>query len=118
MKDVKLHETITMKCPSGHKLRGNKAMVGKTVRCPRCEVAFVISPPENRKVTDTTVMRILGDSPALPPMPENVREPEQRPCPRCAVSIKKDANVCQHCNCYVGVMPRFMKNMFPDKHAG
>ena len=59
---------ITVQCPKGHRLRGGTNLCGKTIRCPKCQAEFVFaptkpSPPENRQVTDTAVMRILGDGP-------------------------------------------------------
>jgi hypothetical protein len=118
MKDEKLRESITLSCPSGHRLRGDASFIGKKVKCPRCQAAFVISAPKEKQVTDTAVMRILGDLPVRQELPRTDPEPERRPCPRCDVSISQDAQVCQHCNCYVGVMPRFMTEMFDDRQAG
>ena len=111
MKDDKLFESITLTCPSGHRLRGDVSFIGKKVKCPRCQAAFVISVPEEKKVTDTAVMRILGDAPVAPQTPRADSSPETRPCPRCNVSIDQDAHVCRHCNCYVGVMPHFMQQL-------
>ena len=118
MKDEKLQESITLTCPSGHRLRGDASFIGKKVKCPRCQAAFVISVPEEKKVTDTAIMRILGDVPVAAQVPRTNSDPATRPCPRCDVSIDQDAHVCQHCNCYVGVMPRFMTDMFGDRQVG
>ena len=67
---------FTVSCPSGHRLRGDLEMIGETVSCPKCQTPFVFAPtrPEqsvNRSVTDTGVMRILGEmpQPPSPPMP-------------------------------------------------
>lgn len=109
---------IAVACPSGHRLRGDSKLVGKTVTCPRCKTNFVFAPTTQRhpdaekSVTDTGVMRILGDMGALPPAPERV-EVKTRPCTRCGVAISESLAVCNHCNCYVGVMPSFMRQMGP-----
>jgi hypothetical protein len=67
---------------------------------------------ENGAVTDTGVMRILGDQP-VPPPPS--REPvATRPCSRCDVPVPESLAVCSHCNCYVGVMPTFLSQMTGD----
>jgi hypothetical protein len=109
---------ITVSCPEGHRLRGDIKMAGNTVRCPKCSVEFVFAPLKSeaaveRAVTDTGVMRILGDSPELPLIPEKKRATD-RPCPRCGISMSMNASVCNHCSCYVGVMPRFMQDLFPE----
>jgi hypothetical protein len=61
-------------------------------------------------VTDTGVMRILGDM-AVTPHAEASPEVAHRPCSRCGVAIPETLSVCSHCNCYVGVMPSFMKQI-------
>ena len=111
---------IAVACPSGHRLRGDSKLVGKTVECPKCETDFVFAPtlsrhPDAEKtVTDTGVMRILGDMGSLPPAPER-QSVETRPCTRCGVAISESLAVCNHCNCYVGVMPSFMRSMGPGE---
>ncbi len=109
---------LTVSCPAGHRLRGDMKMAGNRVRCPKCRVEFVFAPlkspaADNRAVTDTGVMRILGDSPELPPVPEKKAAISDRPCPRCGISMSINTSVCNHCNCYVGVMPRFMQDLIP-----
>jgi uncharacterized C2H2 Zn-finger protein len=115
MNDNTANSKITVSCPAGHRLRGDIQMAGNTVRCPKCSVEFVFAPLKsdaavNRAVTDTGVMRILGDSPELPPIPEK-KMATDRPCPRCGILMSINASVCKHCNCYVGVMPRFMQDL-------
>lgn len=81
---------------------------------PSPPVSSEPAPPVNAEAkgfTDTGVMRILGDVSHLPPPPEERQETPTRPCPRCEVPIPETAAVCEHCNCYVGVMPRFMSNL-------
>jgi hypothetical protein len=134
---------ITVVCPQGHRLRGGTKLVGKTIRCPKCRSEFVFAPtkptpPPNRAVTDTAVMRILGDGPGSPAVESKVDESnhrlisdtgvirilddqasappppstvEMRPCPRCKIPTPEAAAVCEHCNCYLGVMPTFLKQL-------
>ncbi len=98
-------ESVTCKCPRGHKLRGNAGLIGKTVRCPRCSEKFVFGYQVRQHVTDTAVVRILGDAPAPPPTPQD--DPATRPCTRCGVAMSATATVCDHCNCYVGHLPDY-----------
>ena len=105
---------ITMSCPSGHRVRGGANLVGHTVRCPKCQAEFVFGektpPAEPKEVTDTGVMRILGEM-SDSDMPAQGGEVALRPCSRCGVAIPESLTVCSHCNCYVGVMPSFMKQI-------
>ena len=117
VKDKKLQETITLTCPNGHRLRGAATLVGKTVKCPRCRAVFAITAPAPFTVTDTGVMRILGEVPSAPEPALNFGEVETEPCPRCGVAIDSGATVCKHCECYIGVMPRFMTNMLSRGQA-
>ena len=116
MKDVKQESKITVACPAGHRLRGDAKLIGKTVKCPKCSAEFIFaskreqSGKENSTVTDTGVMRILGDLSSLPPMPTR-HVMKTRPCTRCGCSISEALAVCNHCNCYVGVMPSYMKQI-------
>lgn len=92
-------------------------MVGKPVRCPKCHEHFIFAPTapsrsgqstgSEQPVTDTGVMRILGDMPA--PQPTTKNEVAARPCSRCGNAIPETTAVCSHCNCYVGVLPTFLQ---------
>ncbi len=101
-------ETIDIHCPNGHRLMGSTEMVGRNVRCMKCKVKFPFVIPKKKPLTETGVLRILGDVPPLP-MPPEVVLPTQRPCPRCLKIISVNANVCEHCFCYVGNIPHFLK---------
>ena len=112
-----LNNKVTAACPAGHKVRGNSNLVGKTVKCPRCDVGFVFALTFNRsakkdakEVTDTGVMRILGSMEAVPPAPKR-RVKTERPCPRCNTSVPESSAVCTHCNCYLGVLPTVFDQM-------
>ena len=110
-------QKVTAVCPSGHKLRGKANLVGKTVKCPRCEVKFVFAltfeasaASQVQEMTDTGVMRILGSMEAVPPPPKR-RQKTERPCPRCGTAVAENTAVCTHCNCYLGVLPSFLNEM-------
>jgi hypothetical protein len=119
MSHVFTEKRITMACPSGHRVRGGVELIGRTVKCPKCQSQFefrdpnvrVDQPVESRKVTDTSVMRILGEMGSEADLMPSDHEVALRPCTRCGVAIPESLTVCSHCNCYVGVMPSFMKQM-------
>ncbi len=96
-------DEITASCPRGHRVRGPRALGGRMVKCPKCAAEFMFQAPAPKNVTDTGVMRILGDLPALPPLPPTRAEPQTRPCPRCEQAIPLSITVCQYCACYVGI---------------
>ena len=114
-----VNNKVTVACPAGHKLRGNSSLVGKRVKCPRCDAEFVFAltfkrsdKVDAKKVTDTGVMRILGAMDAVPPAPKR-RVKTERPCTRCGASVPENTTVCSQCNCYIGVLPAFLKEMDP-----
>ncbi len=116
---------ITVCCPSGHRLRGDQKFLGKTVKCPKCQVQFVFAPTpsshaksslrasvvDNRQITDTGVMRILGDMGELVSAAGDQQSVETRPCSRCGTAVPENLAVCSYCNCYVGVMPAYMQRL-------
>lgn len=85
-------------------------MLGKTIQCPRCARAFIFEVKDDRSVTDTGVMRILGDMSPLPPPPA-IPEPTTRACDRCGNQVSRMSQVCPQCNCYIGAMPMFLRQM-------
>lgn len=114
-----VNNKVTAACPAGHKLRGNSSLVGKRVKCPRCDVEFVFAltfkrsdQVDAKEVTDTGVMRILGSMDAVPPAPKR-RVNTDRPCTRCGASVPENTAVCSQCNCYIGVLPAFLSEMAP-----
>lgn len=151
MNHTQPENTITVSCPSGHRLRGGPEMIGKNVKCPRCKSPFAFVPTnssdsDHRAITDTGVMRILGDMPPLPvpsqpdpiddrsvtdtgvmrilddvselsPQAKQPTETKTRPCSRCGVAIHESLAVCPHCSCYIGVMPSFMEKMTGDPRS-
>ena len=103
-------QKVTCTCPAGHRIRASLAMIGESVSCPRCDVQFVFG-QSNDSVSDSVVMRILGDGPQESPEQEQQSQssvPASRPCARCGVGVSESASVCQCCNSYVGAFPTFM----------
>ena len=106
-------ESVEILCPNGHRLMGSTDMVGRNVRCTKCQAKFPFVIPMKKSLTETGVLRILGDVSPVP-MPPEVELPTQRPCPRCFKIISVNANVCEHCCCYVGILPNFLKQSMDD----
>ena len=98
-------DQITVTCPRGHRVRGPQVLQGRQVRCPKCAASFTFAVTDKKEVTDTGVMRILGDipMPPLPPPPEPTEQTD-RPCPRCERQISVTTTVCKYCSCYVGMV--------------
>ena len=111
--DSQHSKTVKCTCPAGHKVRGPVALIGEMVDCPHCEIRFVFGAksPDQVSVTDTGVMRILGDLPAPETSSAPMHAPATKPCSRCGVSIEESATVCKHCNTYMGRLPGFMKSL-------
>ncbi len=106
-------ETMEVSCPNGHRLSGSNSMMGRKVRCPKCSVTFAFAAAAKNALTETGVLRILGDVPPLP-MPTEQVPKVRKACPRCSRFISVHANVCEHCACYVGAMPHFVQQMIQD----
>ena len=116
MNELTAKTKFTVKCPKGHHVRGGTLVLGKTVRCPKCHSKFVFAPtnPADKKpVTESGVMRILGDMPQATAALPRASVP-MRPCTRCGVSIPESLAVCSHCHCYVGVLPTFLQQLTPS----
>ncbi len=117
-------ELVNITCPNGHAVSGHADYVGKSVRCPKCKSVFVFELPSTQKLTETAILRLLGDGPkqSASDQPTTSDQPSTaghkrcrtRHCPRCHKSISVDANVCNHCDCYVGKMPQFLQRMIRD----
>lgn len=111
---------IEVTCENGHRLKAAAHLCGTSQKCPQCRANVNIplqslttyASDEGRDtLSDTGVMRILGVQDALPPPPAAVEPEKTHCCPRCDVNISVKANVCQHCQCYVGAIPNFMKKL-------
>lgn len=115
---------ITVFCPSGHRLRGGTELMGKTVRCPRCECEFIFAPtipertsddyPSRTPVSESRVMAILGELDQAPAKPNPKPLPSQ-PCPKCSAAVIESLTVCPTCNTYIGLLPKFLRRLqIPD----
>ncbi len=115
---------IEVVCENGHRLKAARHLRGTSRCCPQCKVEVQIplqsASASHDPLSDTGVMRILGEQDALPPPPiaaqSAAQSPQYRNCPRCDRSIPVDVSVCQHCQCYTGVMPNFLKKMWGSSH--
>ncbi|MEZ6136067.1 MAG: hypothetical protein R3C53_14295 [Pirellulaceae bacterium] len=106
---VTLMSNIEFQCPKGHKIRAKPEFAGKLAKCPSCQSVMLVPDPfagvinRRQQLTQSGVMRILGDAPQLPPMPERMSPVEKRICPRCSKSLAPSLTVCDKCQLYVGL---------------
>lgn len=62
-------------------------------------------------LSDTGVMRILGDYPP-PADPESSGDASTlRNCPICSRAVADASSVCQHCHGYVGPAPDYLRSL-------
>ena len=96
-------EYVHIQCASGHRLKAGIHLRGKTLACPKCRTPVVI-PQANDALSDTGLMRILGDVAPLPAPRTMAKTSTVKPrsCPRCGLEVSQDRSVCRHCNCFVG----------------
>ncbi|RMF40252.1 MAG: hypothetical protein D6753_12105 [Planctomycetota bacterium] len=101
---------ILFRCPQGHKIRARRELAGQQGKCPRCGVKLTVPElprPSGLEIkrdalTESALMRVLGDVPAPPPPPPPKTEPK-RYCPRCRHVVSTATTVCGNCKLYVGV---------------
>ncbi len=105
---------LTCSCPNGHRVRGDVKLQGSRVRCPKCRIAFVFASTvktqtEPDAVSDTSIMRILGDPShvGIPVVnrgiPATNKIERLRNCTRCGGATPKTLAICNHCSCYLGI---------------
>ena len=103
-------EYITTECPKGHRVRGDVGWLERDVCCPHCQTDFrfkrpkgtaveVVAPvgsklPENPKVSDTSVMKILGDFSDT----EVKDDGTTRQCAECGATYPGYVDRCYNCN--------------------
>ncbi len=108
-------DRIEVACDNGHRLKARRTLCGTTRPCPKCGVNVKIAmPPIERSpdpLSDTGVMRIIGEQDIRLNPSTQAPTPQIRACPRCEAGISMTANVCRHCQCYVGVIPDFLKRL-------
>jgi hypothetical protein len=103
-------------CKAGHRINAPARLAGKTLPCPKCGVGVTIPKPEhNDKLSDTAVLRILGDAPVA--ITEHVQPADEsgtRKCPRCEVRMGWYLTVCPLCQCYAGPVADYWHKMLGD----
>lgn len=114
--------TIKVTCPNGHKLAAKESKAGMTASCPACGARIQIPSLNDKGVTDSAVLRILGigeelrknhlasDDSMLAP-PETLltgggtakKSPARstQVCPQCDWEIDAGYHVCPHCHYYL-----------------
>ncbi len=101
-------DAIRFVCPRGHKIKAAAELAGKMARCPSCQAVMMVPEPikqlvrSQRQLTESGVVRMLGDVPPLPPAPEKPTH-IRRTCPRCRHRLSPAATVCEQCQLYVGL---------------
>lgn len=107
-------QLIYTTCDSGHRLKGKPTLAGKTIRCPNCGKPAVFPAAEKQAISDTGVMQILGLAEQTPDPPGPGKMVTYRVCPKCRQQVVTTLRVCNHCNCYLGVVPRIWNQIFPS----
>jgi len=122
--------SITVSCPSGHRLRGGTELMGRVVQCPKCSQPLVfggaqagqaatgtaeqdrvaVSPSGPRELTESQVLAILSER-VSSDAPEDASTVPRRPCRQCGNSVAETQAVCPRCRSYLGVLPTFMDRL-------
>jgi|GEM_PF-4889894 len=91
---------IYFECSHGHRLKTDRRHAGKPSQCPQCRIPLTVPQPQANPITDSGVVRLLGEhhAPAKPSFA--ALEPEQA-CPRCGGEIATAARICKHCEVYL-----------------
>ncbi|GIW95011.1 MAG: hypothetical protein KatS3mg110_3052 [Pirellulaceae bacterium] len=106
--------SLIEKCPNGHPVKVHERHFGHRVRCPRCQTVFKVPVPARRELTESSVLRILGDY-----SPEDSEEAmarravaidwdsadSTRRCPRCGADVKAAFRICPQCHVYMPDLP-------------
>ncbi|MEL7267466.1 MAG: hypothetical protein AAFP69_22020, partial [Planctomycetota bacterium] len=107
-------DSLIVHCSSGHRIRAGNALRGQTLPCPKCggAVRVPMASESSDPLSDTGIMRILGD---LPPLPQQAtsriddNQPTAHVCPRCGTANPPTAAICRNCNCYTGSLPNLQR---------
>ena len=106
---------IYVECPFGHRIRANVNLSGRKLACPKCMNPVVV-PQAKDELTDTGVMRILDDANATGPAEQpKVTKAPSRLCPHCSAGISDSLAVCPQCQCYLGIVPRYLARLNESK---
>ncbi|PAY15471.1 hypothetical protein CKO51_31675 [Rhodopirellula sp. SM50] len=57
------NERILCRCPHGHRLRGDVALIGSMIRCPKCQATFIFGYAIRETLSDNAVVKILEEGP-------------------------------------------------------
>ena len=105
-------ERMLCRCPHGHKLRGSVDLIGESVRCPRCNEKFVFGYQIRESISDTAVVRILGDAPSSSGSEsDSESEPDPPACSSCGAPVSDTAIVCKPCLNSMGALPDFFSQL-------
>ena len=117
--------SIIVVCPNGHKLKAQEKKAGKIGHCPACGAEVVIPPLEEKKTSESSILRILGvgqelrerlndendpheEAKDLDPsdvlngigLVEKKKLPTKKICPQCDWEIDAGFKICPHCRYY------------------
>ena len=116
--------SIIVQCPNGHKLKAEDKKAGKIGHCPACGAEVSIPPLEEKKTSESSILRILGvgqelrahlndeeaNEEAQEPDPSDVLSgiglvekratPKKKVCPQCDWEIDAGFKICPHCRYY------------------
>jgi Zn finger protein HypA/HybF involved in hydrogenase expression len=111
---------IQLKCPNGHHLTAKESNAGKTGKCPVCKAIVHIPVLQQKVITDSAIVNILGDpsnvkkdkvgTTVSPVKKKNVVSstssassisPHVRLCPNCEREIDMGYHICPHCHTYI-----------------
>jgi ssDNA-binding Zn-finger/Zn-ribbon topoisomerase 1 len=101
-------------CNEGHRIHAAHRLAGKTLPCPKCGVPVTVPEAKTDPLSDTAVLRILGDSTASTQAAAAADEPTTRACPKCSVQIGLYLSVCPFCHCYAGAVSDYWEKMLGD----
>ncbi len=119
-----MSSVIKVTCPNGHRLAAQPRKAGQTVACPVCGVRLYIPIPEDRRCSDSAVLRILGigdelrKAAGLPQKSDSdmgdllgggvgqktsttTQKKNTQICPQCDWEIDIGYKVCPHCHFYL-----------------
>ncbi len=106
-------EYLTTECPNGHRVRGDVGWLDRNVRCPHCNAEFKFQRPDGTaaevvaldgskmnqpSVSDTGVMRILGDFTVSAVQDDGAI----RHCSECGATYPGYVPICYNCNVQLG----------------
>lgn len=114
---------INFYCPNGHKIKAKSELSGQTGKCPKCSARILVPetaaeklPNPRNNITESGVMRALGDFHPLPNPPATTSPAEVRSCPRCRKTLRGSVTICNHCKLYVGVQSTPKPTVSPSRN--